>query len=91
MPFQIFNIGSGKSINLSKLLNIIEKKLNKKIKSKKIEFQKGDVLKTQSDIKLVKKIFNYQSFTDTKKGINKVAITPFPISIIITPKAKILP
>ena len=71
VPFQIFNIGSGKSINLSKLLNIIEKKLNKKIKSKKIEFQKGDVLKTQSDIKLVKKIFNYQSFTDTKKGINK--------------------
>lgn len=55
-PFNIFNIGNGKSEKLMKFINLIEKNLNKKSKTIKKPLQKGDVLKTHSSIK---KITNY--------------------------------
>ena len=50
-------------------LKEIEKNLNKKAKIKKIPLQKGDVIKTHADIKLINKKVNYNSNTDIDEGI----------------------
>ena len=55
-PFNIFNIGNGKSEALMKFIYLIEHNLNKKSKITKKPLQRGDVLKTHSSIQ---KITNY--------------------------------
>ena len=65
-PFNIFNIGNGKSETLMKFIDLIEKNLNKKSKIIKKPLQRGDVLKTHSSIK---KITNYLLLK--KKNISK--------------------
>ena len=60
---KIFNIGNGKKIKLLKYIQLIEKNLNRKSKKKFLPLQKGDVIKTHSDTKLIKKHYNYQSKT----------------------------
>ena len=71
IPFEVYNIGSNNPISLKKFVNLIEKKLNKKAKIKKIKMQKGDVYKTHADIsKLIKKI-KFKPQTDINQGIKK--------------------
>ncbi len=55
VPFNIFNIGNGKSEKLSKFINLIEKNLKKKSKIIKKPLQRGDVLKTHSSISKISK------------------------------------
>ena len=71
IPYEIFNIGSGKSTKLNKFISLIEYYL--KIKSKKtfVKHQKGDVYKTQANIKKIKKIINIRS-TPLKIGLEKL-------------------
>ena len=52
---EIYNIGSGNPISLKTYINEIEKYLGKKSKKKFDKLQKGDVLKTFSDITKIKK------------------------------------
>lgn len=68
--FSIFNIGSGKSLNLIDYIIAIEKKLGKKAKIKKLPLQKGDVIKTHSDISLLKKYSNYKPRVGIQKGVS---------------------
>ncbi len=69
IPYQVYNIGNGNPQKLIKYLKEIEKNLNKKAKIKKIPLQKGDVIKTHADIKLINKKVNYNSNTDIGEGI----------------------
>jgi len=58
VPFNIFNVGNGKSEKLMKFISLIEKNLKKKSKIKKKPLQRGDVLKTHSNInKITKYLF----------------------------------
>ena len=50
IPFEIFNISSGKTIKITNFLKIIEKELDIKANKKYVDFQKGDVFKTHGDI-----------------------------------------
>ena len=68
---KIFNIGNGKKIRLLKYVQLIEKNLNKKSKKKFLPLQKGDVIKTHSDTKLIKKHYNYHSKTEVGYGVKK--------------------
>ena len=68
---KIFNIGNGKKIRLLKYIQLIEKNLNQKSKKKFLPLQKGDVIKTHSDTKLIKKHYNYQSKTEVSQGVKK--------------------
>ncbi len=68
---KIFNIGNGKKIKLLKYIQLIEKNLNRKSKKKFLPLQKGDVIKTHSDTKLIKKHYNYQSKTEVSYGVKK--------------------
>jgi UDP-glucuronate 4-epimerase len=54
IPFNMFNIGSGKSEKLINFIKLIELNLNKKSKIKKMPIQRGDVYKTHSSIKHIK-------------------------------------
>lgn len=68
---EIYNIGNNKPIKLSKLIYLIEKKLNLKIKKKLLPFQKGDVFKTFANIKKTKKDFNYNPRNNIESGVSK--------------------
>ena len=65
IPFNVFNIGNGNSRKLSDYLFLIEKKLGKKAKIKNLPLQKGDIIKTHADIKLLRNFSNYKSETLT--------------------------
>ena len=69
IPFNIFNIGNGKSKKLNTYLETIEKNLNKKAKVKKLPLQTGDVIKTHSDISKLNKYSGYKSKIDINTGI----------------------
>lgn len=69
IPYQVYNIGNGNPQKLIKYLRAIEKNLNKKAKIKNLPLQKGDVIKTHADIKLINKKVNYNSNTEIDEGI----------------------
>ena len=69
IPFNIFNIGNGRSRKLKDYLSLIEKKLGKKAKIKKLPLQKGDIKKTHSDIKLLKETSGYKPNTEIEEGV----------------------
>lgn len=68
-PFRIVNLGNNKSENLMDYVAEMEKNL--KIKSKKnfLSLQKGDVKETFSDIKKLKREFNYTPKVNIQKGV----------------------
>ena len=68
---KIYNIGNGKKISLMKYIELIEKNLKKKSKKKYLSLQKGDVIKTHSDTRLLKKDYNYYPNTSVENGVKK--------------------
>jgi len=68
---EIYNIGNNKPIKLSRLIYLIEKKLNLKIKKNFLPFQKGDVFKTYANINKTKKDFNYKPKENIETGLSK--------------------
>ena len=68
---RILNVCRGKEISIKKVINIIEKKLNKKIKVINKPFQKGDMKKTHGDNTLIKKNFKIKKFQEFEAGIVK--------------------
>ncbi len=70
-PYEIFNIGNGKSKKLIDYLKYIERYLLKKAKIRKLPLQNGDIIKTHSNIKKLKNFTNYKPKTDIDLGISK--------------------
>ena len=71
IPYEIFNIGNGNPKKLKDYLKFIERKLSSKAKVKKLPLQIGDIFKTHSDIKKLKKYTNYKPKTNIEVGISK--------------------
>ena len=71
VPYQLFNLGSGKIIKLSKFINIIEENLQKKAKINLLPMQPGDVESTRADISKTRKILGYNPKVFVKEGIEK--------------------
>ncbi len=71
VPYQIFNVGYGETINLLDFVNLIEKEL--KIKAKKIfkPFQKGDIKVTSANTELIEEYINFKPKTSLNLGIKK--------------------
>ena len=67
--FNIFNISSGKNIQLNYMIKEIEQNLNLKSKKKYLNIQKGDVKDTLSSNQKIRKILKIKKFTPFKKGI----------------------
>ena len=70
-PYEIFNIGNGKSKKLIDYLKYIEKYLLKNAKIRRLPLQKGDIIKTHSNIKKLKNFTNYEPKIDIDLGISK--------------------
>jgi UDP-glucuronate 4-epimerase len=71
VPFQVLNISGGSSYKLSEVLNNI-KSINKiSFLIKKLPMQQGDVIKTQADIKLIKRLTGFKPKFNLKTGIEK--------------------
>lgn len=69
--FEVLNLGRGKPIKLMKFIEIVEKKLKKKSLKNFLPKQKGDVLKTFSNIQELKKATNFEPKTNHEVGIAK--------------------
>ena len=68
-PFRIINVGSNKPINLLACIKLIEKIIGKQAIKKFMPIQKGDVIKTHSDLTKIKRIFNYKPKTSIEDGL----------------------
>ena len=71
VPYNCFNVGAGKAIELKKIINLIEKNLEKKAKIKNLPLQKGDINKTHASIKFLKKYRSYTPATSIKIGVKE--------------------
>ena len=68
---EIFDIGYGKPISINELIKIISNNINKKYNIIYKDFAKGDVNKTISSNKKIKKWFNETPKIDINEGIKK--------------------
>jgi len=71
---QIFNIGNNKPVQTLKLVNILEKLLNKKAKKIYTKKFNEDSIKTSANTKLIQKTFNLNINTKLEDGIEKFLI-----------------
>ena len=70
-PYETYNIGSNQPKSLKYFISIIKSNLSKKIKTKKIPFQNGDVYKTHADNSKINKKVKKQYYTKFEKGIKE--------------------
>tara|TARA_X000000950_G_scaffold24213_1_gene25918 strand:+ start:790 stop:1749 length:960 start_codon:yes stop_codon:yes gene_type:complete len=69
--YRIYNLGNGKKIALTKLINTIQSKLGLKAKINLKKMQKGDVKNTLSDLSRSKKELNYNPRVKIEEGIDR--------------------
>ena len=71
IPFQLYNVASGKSIKLQDIIFYLEKFLKTKIKYNYLDIQKGDAVKTHADVTLFRKKTSFKSSVNIELGIKK--------------------
>lgn len=71
IPYEIYNISSGKPIHLKSFLKIIIKNLGLPINISNQKLQKGDVVKTHGDINKLKKVIKINLSDNIDEYVNK--------------------
>ena len=66
---EIYNIGGGNPIRLMDFIKEIEINLDKRAKIEFLPLQKGDVVKTKSDISKINSNYGYVPSVDYKDGV----------------------
>lgn len=69
--YEIFNLGESQTIELSELIELLEKSLGKKAIIERKEMQPGDVPITFADISKSREVLNYNPQTKIEDGIPK--------------------
>lgn len=71
--YDIFNVGTCKQISINQLVRLISKKLEKKLKMKKIPLSKSDPIRSLGHISKIKKFLKIKNnfFTDFDTGLTK--------------------
>lgn len=69
VPYRVFNIGRGQSVDLMEFIAEIEKNLGKVAKKHYLPMQNGDVVKTWADISAMKKMMGYQPRVSVAEGV----------------------
>jgi len=69
--YEVINLGESQTIQLSRLIDLIEENLQKKAIREEMPMQAGDVEQTFADITKAKKLLNYQPQTPIEEGIKK--------------------
>ena len=70
-PYEIFNLGNNKSIELNYFIELIEKNLDKKAEKQMMDIQPGDVENTCADIDYSREKLNFEPKTSIEEGIEK--------------------
>ncbi|ADY51402.1 NAD-dependent epimerase/dehydratase [Pseudopedobacter saltans DSM 12145] len=70
-PYRVFNIGRGNSIDLMSFINEIEGNLGTRAQKTYLPLQDGDVVCTWSDVKNLKKEFDYEPKVSVKEGVKR--------------------
>ncbi len=70
-PYQIFNIGNNRPVELLEMIKILEDTLGRKAKLNFMPRQPGDAYDTHADIELLEKAAGYRPSTDLETGISK--------------------
>ncbi|HUU79089.1 MAG TPA: GDP-mannose 4,6-dehydratase [candidate division Zixibacteria bacterium] len=68
---EFFNIGSGKRTSVNKVLDLVSKKADKKLKINYKEFDKAEVKDTLADITKAKKLLNYNPKKTLEEAIEE--------------------
>lgn len=71
--FEIINLGNSNPVKLSKLVGLIEEKLGKKSKIKKLPEQAGDVTNTFANISKAKKLLDWEPKVNIREGLSKMS------------------
>ncbi len=69
--YEVFNLGESQTIELRKLIELLEKNLGKRAVIKRRPMQPGDVPQTFADITKAGKLLNYKPQTKIEEGIKK--------------------
>lgn len=67
--YEIINLGGGEPVSLEEMISVLENTIGKKAIIERKSMQKGDVIKTVSDITKAKKLLNFSPSTKFKDGI----------------------
>jgi UDP-glucose 4-epimerase len=67
----VYNIGNSKRISVNEMISLIEKVMNKKVKTKRVEKQLGDVTHTWSSIDKSKRELGYEPKVSIIDGIKR--------------------
>jgi len=70
-PYEIFNLGNNKAIELNYFIELLEKKFNKKATKEMLDMQAGDVVETMADIDYSKQKLDFNPQTSIEEGIRK--------------------
>lgn len=70
-PYQIYNVGNNKPVNLMQYINAIEQASGKKALIEPMAAQAGDLMETCANIELITHDLGYQAKTDIQTGINQ--------------------
>ncbi|OGY94853.1 MAG: protein CapI [Candidatus Komeilibacteria bacterium RIFOXYC1_FULL_37_11] len=70
-PYEIFNLGNNRPINLQYFIALLEKNIGQKAKKKLLPMQPGDILSTAADIKNSQKKLGFTPKTPIEEGIKK--------------------
>jgi UDP-glucuronate 4-epimerase len=69
--FEIFNLGDSKTVELKRVISLIEKNLGKEAKIKRMPDQKGDVPATFADISKSRRLLDYDPKVRIEEGVEK--------------------
>jgi len=72
-PFEVFNLAYGKSVELLKYVEALEKSLGIEAKKNLMPMQPGDVVQTDADISKAKKMLGFNPHTSVEDGVQKFA------------------
>jgi nucleoside-diphosphate-sugar epimerase len=68
---QVFNAGTGKRIALNGVVKMLERVTGKKIEVKYQPARSGDILHSQADISLARKVLGYEPRVDFEQGLRR--------------------
>jgi UDP-glucuronate 4-epimerase len=71
VPFEVFNLGNSHPVQLSELLNLLERVIGKKAVRQLKPLQPGDVPLTWADISKAGRLLGYRPETDLATGLQK--------------------
>jgi UDP-glucuronate 4-epimerase len=72
-PHEIFNLGESRTVELNRLIELLEKSLGGRATVKRLPMQPGDVPQTFADITKARRLLNYDPQTQIETGIEKFA------------------